>query len=58
MSDLQSLHHVVSEICRLAPDGIDELWNVREGDEKNLTYFETNTSLEIQNAGSAIVRGS
>jgi hypothetical protein len=57
MSDLKSLPRVVSDIYRLAPDGIDELWNVREVDGRNLTYCETNTSRKIQNAGSTTVRG-
>lgn len=29
MSDLASFDGVAAEIARLAPDGIDELWNVR-----------------------------
>lgn len=50
MSDLKSLPRAVSDIYRLAPDGIDELWNVREVDGRNLTSCETNTSRKIQNA--------
>jgi NAD(P)-dependent dehydrogenase (short-subunit alcohol dehydrogenase family) len=30
MSDLKSLPRVVADIAVLAPEGIDELWNVRQ----------------------------